>query len=591
MTADGPDEASTLAASAREALAQRRPEVAEGLLRRALAIEPDNAALHADLGRALNNLRRHADAESAFRRCLALRPHDADIHFYLGHVLRAQDRLTEAQVELETACSLDPGVARPWQALAGVVAGRGDLARAIELYRRAVELAPGHWPTRLNLAGVLEVSGRGDEAAAEYDELLTLAPDQADVHLAYASLLQSRGDIGAAAVHFERALALSGANQQAIAGLASVHEIRGAVDKGWRLVAPIIDAGGAGPDLRHIGARLLRRQGEHARALALLEPLRSDPQLGWSQRPQLYYTLGEIHDELGDAKAAFESVTRANELWGVKDFDPDRHRGQVDQAIAFFGSSPARALVRAAPRDPVPVFIVGMPRSGTSLVEQILASHSRVHAGGERLDLPRVAAELARDACAVEAYPRGLLSLEGGMLDRAADRYRELYGAVSPGAAVTTDKLPANFLHLGLIELLMPNARVIHCRRHPLDTMVSIYFQNFHPHSQPFASDLAHIAAYFEQYERLMAHWRSALELPLFELDYEQLVAEQEPVTRQLLEFLGLPWEAGCLRFFDTRREVTTASYAQVRRPVYSTSVGRHQRYLPFLGDLAERFR
>ncbi len=577
MTSSLENDPASLAARGREALAGRQPDLAESFFRRSLALDGSDASVLADLGRALNNLRRHGDAEHAFRAALEAQPGNADLHFFLGHVLRAQGRLDDAQVQLEQACQLDASMVRARQALAGVVAERGDLPRAVDLYRLALELAPEHWPTRLNLAGVLEVSGRGDEAAVEYQTILADVPDQVDAHLAYASLMLSRGDVSAAAEHFAQTLALTPDNEPAIAGLASAHELRNDIEAGWRLVAPLIDSGRASADVRHAAARLLRRQGNHEWALTLLEPLPRDASLGWSQRPQLYFTLGEIHDELGDADAAFENFRRANALSGATTFDPERHRNEVDRSIAAFGAAASNRRIPA--RDPFPVFIVGMPRSGTSLVEQILATHSLVHAGGERVELPRVAAQLRREP-----------ELTDSSLIDAASQYRRRYGPVPDAVAAMTDKLPVNFMHLGLIERLFPNARVIHCRRHPLDTMLSIYFQNFNPLSQPFASDLEHIAAWYDQYTRLMAHWRSVLQLPLIEIDYEDLVARQEPVTRELLGFLALPWEENCLRFFDTPRDVTTASYAQVRKPMYSTSVGRHRRYSSHLGSLVQRY-
>jgi hypothetical protein len=217
-----------------------------------------------------------------------------------------------------------------------------------------------------------------------------------------------------------------------------------------------------------------------------------------------------------------------------------------------------------------------MPRSGTTLVEQILAAHSGVRADGERTALFEYVRELAGDDPEAR-WPEVLATLGRERFAALAERYLE--GAEASGARRITDKMPANFLNLGLAELLLPGARVVYCRRDPMDTGLSCYRQNFRSEGMAFARRLEHIAVYQQACLRLMAHWRAVSKLPIHVVDYESLVADFEPQVRALLGFVGLPWEAACLHPERHHRVVATASYEQVRRPVYATSVGGWRRY------------
>ncbi len=228
-----------------------------------------------------------------------------------------------------------------------------------------------------------------------------------------------------------------------------------------------------------------------------------------------------------------------------------------------------------------PVFIVGMPRSGTSLAEQIIAAHPRAAGAGELTDLPRLAMALAPGR-----FPDNLSEVQPADLRAAADEYLARLAETDADALRVTDKTPSNFLFLGVIEMLFPRARVIHCIRHPLDTGLSCYFQNFAGQGIPFSYDLGDIAAHYNGYLETMAHWRRVSRLAVFPLVYEEMATGQESVTRALLEFLGLPWSPACLAFHTQDRLVSTASHAQVRRPMYRHSVGRYRAYEAHLDEL-----
>jgi hypothetical protein len=262
--------------------------------------------------------------------------------------------------------------------------------------------------------------------------------------------------------------------------------------------------------------------------------------------------------------------------------------GLAARCDGFIQRFTAEALARAgqsSPRpkglgDDLPVFIVGMPRSGTTLVEQILSSHSAVAAGGE-LGFWRVRLSGWR-ASGISGFP------DPAALAKAADDYCAVLREIGPGALRVTDKEPRNFMLLWLLRLAHPDARIIHCRRHPVDTCLSIFFANFGPH-HVYAWDRGDLVFYYRLYERLMDHWRRVLRADRFtEVDYETLVADPETETRRLIDFCGLNWDEACLAPERNNRVVNTASLWQARQPVYQSSVERWRRYEPWLGELRE---
>jgi Sulfotransferase family len=262
----------------------------------------------------------------------------------------------------------------------------------------------------------------------------------------------------------------------------------------------------------------------------------------------------------------------------------------VDRIMETFSPSIMARLPRARHGSEVPVFIVGMPRSGTTLTEQILAAHPEVFGAGELPALQRVVGLVPAMTGKAAPWPECAARLGQGGVDTLAARYLSEVTRLAPGAARITDKMPQNFLSLGLVALLFPEARVIHCTRDPVDTCLSCYFQGF-TQGHGYAFDLATLGAYYRHYRRLMDHWNAVLDIPVIdmpvmEMRYEAMVADQEAESRRLVDFAGLDWDDACLRFFASDRLAHTASYDQVRRPVYKGSVGRWRRYAAHLGPL-----
>lgn len=305
---------------------------------------------------------------------------------------------------------------------------------------------------------------------------------------------------------------------------------------------------------------------------------------------QLHFILGYVLDRDGATDAAFKHFCRGNALRrslfqrkGTA-YDAEAHSRWVDRLIEFVSSDWFKGTEGLGLASEVPIFIVGMPRSGSTLVEQILSGHSQVAAAGELKTVNRIVAGLPAKLGSPHGYPECLAALDAARARELADGYLAELRRHGPSAVRMTDKMLDNYLYLGLLAVLFPRARVIHCRREPLDVCLSCFFQYFKGLS--FSWDLDDLGRHDRDYERLMAHWRAVLPLPVFEVTYEELVADLEAVSRRLVAFCGLEWEANCLRFQENERVVRTMSRVQVRQPIYQSSVGRWRRYAAHLAPL-----
>jgi tetratricopeptide (TPR) repeat protein len=550
--------------SADRLLAQARRHAAAGMdedavraVSDALALTPEAAAVQHGAATILAGLGRVAEAEDAFRRALALAPGSADPLFGLARLLLSCGRNEQALDLVENGCRLHPRDSRGRHLLGAMYLEQGLLDGAIECLQQAARLGPGNADIRADLGLALQTAGNTDAARARYLDALKIRPEH-DV---------------------------------ALRGLARLAELAGDPRSALTRLAPVVRDRLASAELLAVYARLLNQCGRRDEATDLLRrrlaevpasanTLTSAP----AQRMPMLFQLGQLLDADGQIDEAMACVLEANRLKQAR-FDPSRYRTLVDRLLATFSADQMSRLPRSGLGDPRPLLIIGMPRSGTSLAEQILASHPAVVAGGERADLGLLA--LATADAGLE-YPESAARLDRQRLEQMGRHYLDGLGPAKPGVVRFTDKMWQNFEFLGLAELMLPGARIIHCVREPLDCGLSCFFHHFFGSGVAFSYDLAHIGAYISQYQRVMAHWRQVLSLPMFDLNYESLVAEPERNIRQLLDFAGLPWDPACLTFHENRREVRTASFEQVRQPVYQSSVGRHRPYRRWLEPMVQ---
>ena len=492
-------------------------------------------------------------------------------------------RLDEARDLLLRAVELAPGDPVPLQRLANVTARQGDWGASRVWLEKLIALRPGNAATQARLGLVCHFQGKLRDAASAYEEALALDPQQADALAGLGRIAIVHGSAQDAQVLFERTLAAQPGHPDATAGLAGLHENRGDAAEALALLEPLIAQGVTNAELVRIFAGASRQLNDPQPAVRLVREL-LQRQLPQAERSALLFTLAGLHDSAGLWKEAFQAADEANRLL-PEAFAPEKFRRRVDRLLEAFAEGPSTEAAASQSNAPM-VFIVGVPRSGTTLVEQILGQHSSVHAVGEHSRLESMAVRLQQSAG--RPWELALDDCTPDQLEAMADRYLAPLDEIPDSAAVVTDKMPVNFLYLGLAARVFPRAKVIWCRRDPLDVGLSCFMQAFGGRGVEFASDLAHIGRYIRQSDRLMEHWRDVLELPVYELQYEKMVQDPQTSVAQLLEFLGLEWDDQCLRFHESRRFVDSPSYAQVRKPINSKGVGRYRHYEQFLEPLKE---
>ena len=589
MTSTAPNLGQKLAAL----LAEGRFEEAIPLMQDTCRRMPGNARAHYALGCALAKAGRPQAALDSFRTCIRLQPHEAEPRLALGGALLGLGDTEAGERAFREVLEVAPDHPRAHLALGDIALGRRSFDEAEAHYRAVLTRQPSSGEALRGLSQVAQ--GRGDfrAAIAHLERWLEKAPDSADALTAMGHALMARSTRGNqgtpadAEPWFRRALEQAPEHAEAMAGLAMTLEFAGRHEDALEQILPLVERGFLHASVAVVLANLCPKYHPCESALEYAEKTLRSSHHAKAALAQLHFVLGRILDRLGRHDEAFHHYSEGNRQAARTLYDAGAHAGWIGQIIDVFSPARMARLPRADNRDERPVFIVGMPRSGTSLVEQILASHPGVAAGGE-LMLMNGLVQQAQMLDPDEApFPRFMERLPAERLDQMATAFLAHLDEIGGDCSRVTDKMPHNFYFLGLIEKAFPGARIIHCRRDPRDTCLSIFFQNFNE-GHPYAHDLFTIGTHYHQYRRLMDHWRNVLSLPMLEISYEALVREPEATIRGLLEFCGLPWHDACLAFHESRRRVNTASYDQVRRPLYTRSVDRWRHYEAHLAPLLE---
>lgn len=491
--------------------------------------------------------------------------------------LFSRSRLMEARQACEEVIRQDPSDPVILCLLGVIYGALKQYARSVEFLNRSVEIDPEYTEAHYNLGIALRHLGKVEEAGREFEYVIARDGDQINALMALGYVKMSLGEYREAVDCYRAVQGLEQGRQDAVAAEAEIYEKQGDDGRAWETIKPYLSAGLGDPELAIIYGKLARRQGSHSAAINRLEAFIGAHEIPAESLARLRFLLGDLCDDIGKFDSAFEHYRTGNELKGVY-FDSYRYRHDIMQQINRFSQAKLERYPRSGFRSKLPIFIVGMPRSGTSLVEQILSSHREVHGAGELTDIGKLVEPLTGKKRYGFHEMDAIDLLSAGQLDEMARRYIDRLAALSPESLRITDKMPGNFHHLGFIELLFPAARVIHCRRNAVDTCLSCYFQNFAAiHDYSFR--LEDVARYYLGYRRLMTHWEKVLEIPIHEVVYEQLVEDPEREIRRLIEFSGLEWDEQCLRFYEKRRIIRTASYDQANRPIYRQSVNRWRNY------------
>ena len=605
-----------------------KPAEAIALLTEARALAPADPIVRLHYGIGLHTVGRHDEAAAEFRGCAPLLPEDpapfmnlaaallalgdapgaldaarrarrrapglAQTHYTLGLAWLACARFAEAAESFAATLQRAPEFADAWVSLGVARYRSSDIEGAKAAMRRALAVAPGHRAATANLGAFLRLTGEGDGAEALLRELLARDPDAAEARLNLAAdlLLEERSTevlalLDEARQPHEPGLVRHWAMQRSLALLQL-----GRADEARSLLAEL---GEVPRELRPLllwrWAMLASLQGDAAEAGRIAGEMEAALAAdGAAMLPEhrimAHFDLARFWSQRREVDRAFPHWREGHRLLGrMQPFSRDACRGYIDATIAAFSRDRLQAGPRAQNRDPAPVFIVGMPRSGTTLTEQIIAAHPQAFGAGERPALGWLFGRLAG-----EETPAGatrLAALSRTELDAAADAYLAELHALAPGAARIVDKMPGNFNYLGLVALALPGARIIHCARDPRDIGLSIFTFRFYGH-HPYAHDLPDLGWYIAQHDRLIAHWRDVLPNPIMTVHLKDWVDDFDATLRRVLHFLDLPYDQACERFHEQDTRVRTVSRAQVRQPINARGLGRWRAFERHLQPLID---
>ncbi|MGD0769823.1 MAG: sulfotransferase [Tepidisphaeraceae bacterium] len=501
-------------------LAGQRGQTDEAIAayRQAILVKPDFAAAYFNLGQTLSGAGRLAESLPAFAGALRAKPDYVEVHVRMAIVLAQLQRFDEARAAQARAAELAPHSAGPLEALGEIMLREHRAADAAEQFRKALEIDPKQYTALNSLGNALLSQGKFEEAATCFRQFVEQCPES-ELGMGYVNLAST--------------------------------------------------------------GRVAADQKEQQRLMAVL----GEPNSPADNRVAAGFALGKFFDDSGRFDEAFACYTQANALWkqiraGAGDrYRPELIRRNIDHLIAQFDRNFFETRRDYGEPSELPVFIVGMPRSGSTLVHQIAASHPQVHGLGEGTDVYQIAKALKQNDPASRSNVEAVRA--------AAKEHVQQLRAINGEASRIIDKTLSNVHWLGLISLLFPGARVICCRREARDTCLSCYFQWF-SQGNTFSFDLAHCGTEYLQINRLMDHWLGSLPIRMLEVQYETLVADLEGQSRRLIDFLGLPWHPGCIEFHRAKTTVLTPSMWQVRQPIYQSSVGRWRHYQRHLGPLME---
>ena len=588
---------------------------AQELIKAAVELDDSQALYHANLGAAYYAEQQFEPAEKEYQRACELDPEYDEAYLNLGIILKHQGRIEEAVEPLDRAVTLRPTDAKAFSILAECLARLEDHEQAESIARAAANLNPRDKEALVALVNAFALLNMPREAIPFARRLVNQEPSNPKHYQKLSRLCLDAGFTDQGTEHARKAMHLDPENHVAYKLLsrallsstewddalevisqgvdrfpdnvdlltqkAAILERKGHLKEAYEIVRPMIDKQSKYPvQALHVFTSIARQFGAEKQAANMFSAALKNPNIPEDIREGMYFQAGMLYNDVGDYDRAFEAYKQGNEAKPRtyhKEIMENHFQALMDLYTQdFFEYAPKNTMGSKRP-----IFIVGMPRSGTSLTEQILASHPQVYGAGELSQIGSLTFMIA-DAFPGQdkkGYPYCMPDVTEDLLNQAAQVYLDHIAELDSDALHVTDKMPQNFLHLGLIAMLFPEASIIHCRRDPRDTCLSCYFQNFVAAGLTFAYDLENLGHYYNLYHQLMEHWEQHLPLPLYASRYEDLVADPEPNIRKLLEFCHLEWSDDCLNFYKNKRETKTASYEQVRRPIYKSSSKRWRRH------------
>jgi tetratricopeptide (TPR) repeat protein len=564
-------------------LADGNPARAIRYLRQVVEVLPRREKARAALVRALAEAGHQAESESEIRHLFEIHPRQEVLNE--AEKLLGQGRLDEGEKRVRALLEKDPGDLRALRMLATLAIEANRFRAARSLLERALAIEPAYLPALNELANLLTRQDRYDEALNAVDRALNIDPQLVQTWITRGNVMSRAQRFEAAIEAYEKALEISDDHPGALSGLGHVLKTIGRRDDAVAVFRRSLKAHPRYGEVYWSLANLKTFEFEPGE-VTVMETMIADENLRDEARVNFLFSLGKHYENTGDFDRAFEHYRRGNTLRRAHEvYDPVQTQLLHDRLIEVFSRQFLSERSGSGHRDASPILIVGLPRSGSTLIEQILASHSAIEGTMELPDLSRLSREIGRRGGRRMDYPEAVRELDVEALSALGRRYIEDTARFRSGRLHFIDKMPNNFPHVGLLHLMLPGAKIINARRHPLDSCLGTYKQLFF-NGQSFSYDLFELGHYYLQYQRLMDHWHDVLPGKVLDVQYEDMVDDQEGQTRRILDYLGLPWEDSVLRFYETERAVNTASSEQVRQPIYTGSLNFWRNYERHLGEL-----
>ena len=593
-------------------------------LKHILKLTHNHAQTHHNLANSLYEEQLYDEAISHYQTAIQLDPKLVEAYIHCGVAYRMQKNYDTAIKTLHQALHLDTTNAKAFNILGKIYLDAEDYPRALECAHNATGLAPQHTEFRVDFAKALARAGLGHEAGKQYHQLCEANPNYVDGFVSYGKLLQDlrqydeaiecmqhaaklapqdlditdqlgriysdMGDIDASLTQFNAALLKEPKRLSSLEGSEHAYLETGKLDEAMRLCNEIIAINANLPTGYLLKSRVRKSKADDGLAEQLLKFTTQDD-LEDEQKVGLNFALGKIFDDHNNYPQAFKYYAAGNALKNKKlDYSMEKDEARFSELIKVFNADFIQQHQHLGVASDVPVIIVGMPRSATTLTEQIISSHPQVQAAGEVVFWIQAPEAMPLRLNTSSPYPQCVAEMLPQQASEIAAIYestlRKIVGSNSSPKHIT-DKMPHNFVNLGLIALLFPNAKIIHTKRDPIDTCLSIFFQNFNE-SHNYAFNLENLGHHYRQYQRIMQHWHSVLPGRIMDINYADTVADPEYWSRKLIAHIGLEWDDACLTPHKLERSVKTASIWQVRQPIYKTSVERWRHYEEFLAQLKQ---
>jgi len=550
---------------------------AERAYKKAIKAEQNFVEAHSNLGNVLLDLGRKKEAIVSYRKALKLLPDHPMLLNNLGNALQLRGKNEEAIGWLNEAIIKDPNYADAYCNLGNAQRGLGRAEEAIKSFKSALKIAPDLADAYNNLGAILMELNEVDDAAINYKKAIEIDPGHIEAHNGLGNALSDKGEIEKAVACFYKTIELDPGYSEAYHGLGNALSDSGELVDAIALYRKAIEIE---PGYVEAYVSLAKNKIflEYDDDVRSMEALYAKGRLSEEQKIRLTFSLGKVYEDLGEYEKAMDFIIEATRLerasfdYSISEAEDLFRDIKETFSLKFFSDRMA-----VGNSDQTPIFILGMPRSGTSLVEQILASHPDVVGAGELSDL----LDLTIKICATDSsrrFPAFIGDLDSDSFNELGKEYIARIRHHSKTAKHITDKMPHNFLRIGFIKAILPDAKIIHLTRDPMDNCLSI-FKNYFSSGHTYSYDMTELGRYYNLYLDLMEYWRNTLPDFIYDLNYEELVDDQEGQVRRLLEYCNLAWDDACLDFHENRRVVKTASNAQVRRPIYKDSVKLWKRY------------